>query len=136
MYTFEETLTAPAGAAKVWELYSDINRWPDWNEAINSAELDGPFENGATGSIQVLIAPPLGFRLENVEPGESFDIVAGLGDLKVTMKQHLRDDGDGECTIKHTLVMEGGNQAMLQTIGEMLAASIPDSMQRLLELAA
>lgn len=136
MYTFEETLTAPANAAKIWELYSDVSRWPDWNEAINSVELDGPFESGSTGSIQVLIAPPLGFSLENVEAGEGFDIVAGLGDLKVTMKQQLSDDGDGECTLKHALIMEGANEAMLQTIGEMLSANIPDSMQRLMELAA
>lgn len=135
MYTFEETLTAPVSADKIWALYSDVSRWPDWNEVINSVELNGPFENGATGSIQVLIAPPLGFRLENVEPGEGFDIVAGLGDLKVIMHQRLIDDGDGECTIKHSLTMEGANEAMLYTVGEMLSANIPDSMQRLLELA-
>lgn len=136
MYIFEETLTAPASAVKIWELYSDVNRWPDWNEAINSIELDGSFESGSAGSIQVLIAPPLSFRLENVEPGEGFDIVAELGDLKVTMKQRLSDDGDGECTIKHALIMDGANEAMLQTIGGMLSANIPDSIRRLLELAA
>lgn len=136
MYFFEESMTAPVSAAKIWALYSDVDRWPDWNEAINSVELNGSFENGATGSIQVLIAPPLGFRLENVEPGESFDIIAGLGDLKVIMHQQLTDDGDGECTIKHALTLEGANEAMLQTVGEMLSANIPDSMQRLLELAA
>lgn len=136
MYLFEESMTASVSTDKVWALYSDVNRWPDWNDAINSVELNGPFENGATGSIQVLIAPPLGFRLENVEPGEGFDIVAGLGDLKVVMRQQLTDDGDGECTIKHSLTMEGANEAMLQTVGEMLSANIPDSMQRLLELAA
>lgn len=136
MYFFEESMTAPVSAEKIWALYSDVDRWPDWNEAINSVELNGTFENGATGSIQVLIAPPLGFRLENLKPGEGFDIVAGLGDLRVTMHQQLTDDGDGECTIKHALTLEGANEAMLQTVGEMLSANIPDSMQRLLELAA
>lgn len=136
MYTFEETLTAPADAAKIWELYSDVSRWPDWNEAINSVSLDGPFASGSSGSIQVLIAPPLGFTLENVEAGERFDIVASLGDLKVTMQQLLRDDGDGECTLKHALILEGANEAMLQTIGEMLSGNIPESMRKLIDLAA
>lgn len=136
MYTFEETLTVSVKAAKIWELYSDVARWPEWNEAINSIELDGPFESGVTGTIQVLIAPPLSFCLENVTLMESFDIVASLGDLKVTMRQRLKDEGDGECTIKHSLIMEGANEAMLNTIGEMLSANIPDSMNRLAELAA
>lgn len=135
MYTFTETLTANVKAANVWKLYEDVNRWPDWNEAINGIELDGPFESGTTGSIQVLIAPPLGFKLDNVVPGESFDIVAGMGDLKVTMRQSLKEDGT-ECLITHTLIMEGGNEAMLQTIGSMLSANIPDSLHMLAELAA
>ena len=134
MYIFEEVLTGPAKAQRIWELYSDVERWPEWNEAVNSVELDGPFASGVTGSIQALIAPPLGFRLENVEPGESFDLVASLGDLTVTLKQKLIAH-NGDCTLKHALSIEGGNDAMMQMIGDMLSGSIPDSMQRLLDLA-
>ena len=135
MYAYEETLTALANVDKIWELYSNVSRWPDWNEAINCVSLNGPFESGASGSIQVLISPPLGFKLENVEQDKSFDIVTGFGDLQVTMKQEMQDKGNGQCTLKHTLVMEGGNEAMLQTIGDMLSSSITDNMQRLFELA-
>lgn len=135
MYIFEETLSGQAQAAKIWELYSDVSRWPDWNEAINSAEMDGAFETGATGSIQVLIAPPLSFRLENVEPQEGFDIVAELGEMKVTLRQHVTDDGGDECTLKHTLLIEGGNDAMENTIGNMLSGNIIESMQKLMYLA-
>lgn len=135
MYTFEETMTAPAKAERIWELYSNAERWPEWNEAINSVELDGPFENGVTGSIQVLIAPPLGFKLENVEQGEKFDIVAALGELSVTLRQQVTDEGEGVCTLRHALVIDGGNDAMLDMIGNMLSDNIPESMRKLFELA-
>lgn len=136
MYAFEEQLSAKVAVAKIWALYSNVDCWPEWNEAINSVELDGPFENGCTGVIQVLIAPPLTFKLENVVENESFDLVTGLGDIKVVMQQRLRDDGQGECTIKHALVIEGGNPAMLQTVGSMLSANIMGSMRLLVEMAA
>ena len=135
MFTFEEILTASADIDKIWKLYSNVSKWTEWNEAINSVELDGPFESGVTGSIQVLIAPPLGFHLENVESGERFDIVAELGELKVVMRQHACADGHGKCTLKHSLEISGGNDAMINTIGDMLSANIPESMWRLVQLA-
>jgi uncharacterized protein YndB with AHSA1/START domain len=32
----------------VWRLHTDIDRWPTWQQAIDSARLDGDFTPGAT----------------------------------------------------------------------------------------
>jgi uncharacterized protein YndB with AHSA1/START domain len=42
----ETEIAAPP--ERVWELVSDIDRWPDWNPDIDSASLDGPLAPGTT----------------------------------------------------------------------------------------
>ena len=36
-----------ASAEKIWALVVDIHRWPQWNSAVETARLEGPFEIGA-----------------------------------------------------------------------------------------
>jgi hypothetical protein len=37
----------PASLDIVWRLHTDINRWPSWQHSIDTAHLDGPFQDGA-----------------------------------------------------------------------------------------
>ena len=32
----------------LWDLHADIDRWPSWQDSIDTAHLDGRFEPGAT----------------------------------------------------------------------------------------
>jgi hypothetical protein len=32
---------------KIWALVVGIDRWPEWNDAVETASLKGPFESGA-----------------------------------------------------------------------------------------
>jgi uncharacterized membrane protein len=32
----------------VWQLHTDVNGWPRWQEAITEAHIDGPFEPGSS----------------------------------------------------------------------------------------
>jgi uncharacterized protein YndB with AHSA1/START domain len=42
----ETEIAAPP--ERVWELVTDIDRWPDWNPDIDSAALEGPLAPGTT----------------------------------------------------------------------------------------
>jgi uncharacterized protein YndB with AHSA1/START domain len=44
----ECTIAAPAEA--LWTLHTDVARWPEWQQDIASATIDGAFEPGATFS--------------------------------------------------------------------------------------
>jgi uncharacterized protein YndB with AHSA1/START domain len=37
-----------ASAQRIWELLSEIDRWPSWNPAVKGAKLNGVFEVGTT----------------------------------------------------------------------------------------
>ncbi|GAB3275902.1 hypothetical protein GCM10027449_15070 [Sinomonas notoginsengisoli] len=63
----------------LWDVVSDLRRWPDWNPAVAEADLDGPLAEGATGhyapsrrmlgALHRRTAPA--FTVTHVEPGRS-----------------------------------------------------------------
>jgi uncharacterized membrane protein len=33
---------------RVWKLHTQVNRWPEWQQAITSARIEGDFEPGSS----------------------------------------------------------------------------------------
>jgi carbon monoxide dehydrogenase subunit G len=52
MWTHEDNIETSAPAARVWELFSNVERWKDWNGGIESIELHGPFAEGTSFTMQ------------------------------------------------------------------------------------
>ncbi|MFE7774704.1 SRPBCC family protein [Streptomyces sp. NPDC057445] len=48
MITTRHEITIGAPMETVWRLHTDINAWPDWNTGIDTAELSGELEAGAS----------------------------------------------------------------------------------------
>jgi hypothetical protein len=49
MYLFECEATFEAEPAAVWNVWTDVARWSEWDVSKEIAWLDGPFEPGASG---------------------------------------------------------------------------------------
>jgi len=49
MYLFECEATFEAAPAEVWKVWTDVERWPEWDVSKEIARLDGPFEPGVSG---------------------------------------------------------------------------------------
>jgi hypothetical protein len=49
---FERDLTTITLATpeRLWPLYTDVSRWPEWDEAVVQVTLDGPFASGLARS--------------------------------------------------------------------------------------
>ncbi|MDD4777899.1 MAG: SRPBCC family protein [Fermentimonas sp.] len=44
----QKSIEIDATIEKVWDLLSDINRWPEWNPDIKKAKLNGDLNPGST----------------------------------------------------------------------------------------
>lgn len=96
-----------ADAAAIWALWSDPSRWPDWNEQIERAEVDGEglrvgvtvrvkFKRGGTVKFEVLALEPERLLVDEARfPG------ARLG------HEHRLAPGTRGCEIAHRLYVEG-----------------------------
>jgi len=59
----------------VWELYTNLQYWPQWGPSVRGAQLTGgklnvgAVEPGATGTVTTVIGVELGFEVTRFEPG-------------------------------------------------------------------
>lgn len=79
--TIETSIDIDAPAAKVWEVFSDTDRWSEWNPFIT--EFEGEMKTGE--KIKVRLDPPGGRALSIkptvtvLEPGSKFAWLGRLG---------------------------------------------------------
>lgn len=134
MFSYENTIKGNFDRKKIWEFYSNVEKWSEWDTTINAVELQGNFTNGTHGIMHIKNMPPLTFILEDVAEDDNFTVVSVMGDLKVSMG-HFIETQDIDITVTHTIKIEGGNEAQIQGIGIGISKQIPDSMTKLAELS-
>ena len=60
MHLFECEATFAAEPAEVWKVWTDVERWPEWDVSKEIAQLDGPFQpvsRAGQSSAATLAAP-------------------------------------------------------------------------------
>jgi hypothetical protein len=133
MFEWTHTITTTATAEQVWPWYADISRWTAWDSGLVAASLDGPFEEGSIGTIQVEGQPLLGFELTEVVPGELFtDVTEIPGTATLTFVHRIESLPEGS-RITHEVRIVGPAATVL---GPMVTSDTPEAMERLAELAA
>jgi uncharacterized membrane protein len=96
---FEASTEISAPAQRVWEIFSDVERWPEWTDSITSVErLDaGPFRVGSRARIRQPKLPVATWEVTELVEGESFTWVArGPGITTVAVHRVRAVDGGAE----------------------------------------
>ncbi len=95
----EATIVVPADRALVWDRWSGLPAWPDWNPHCLDVDMEGPVEVGAV----------IGFRLRHprgtpfltrpviteISPGERMAWEARSLGLRAPVEAELADEHDG-----------------------------------------
>jgi hypothetical protein len=130
-FEYARTVTSSASPAAVWALWSDPGTWSDWDPAVEGVALDGPFAEGATGTMTLgggLEAPVV---LEVVEEGRRYLDRLTMGDLVIRIDHVVEPTGTGsEITVATTIEGPGA-----EDVGPMVTTDAPTAMARLVELA-
>lgn len=136
MWDFEHSVEAAVSRERVWSLWTDIERWPDWNPGVVRAELDGPATEGATGTVRASGGPASKLRVVAAEPERRFVTEASERLMRLRFDHELHDGPDGRLRITHRAQMTGfATPLMRRTIGPRLERSIPVALANLVELA-
>jgi uncharacterized membrane protein len=83
---FDHSVTVQAPAERVWEVYSDVAKWPDWTPTVDSVErLDaGRIHLGAKTRIRQPKLRPAVWEVTELKEGEYFEWVSHAPGLKTT----------------------------------------------------
>jgi hypothetical protein len=131
-YEFEHSVEGPASVAAVWALWSDVSRWTEWDEGLESVTLSGPFAEGESGTMVVKGQGPISFTLTSVENGVGFvDETSVPGAL--LRFTHRVEQVAGGVRVTHSVVVEG---PAAQSLGPVVTADLPDAVEALVKLAS
>ncbi len=75
---------------RVWEVLSDVERWPDWTDTVRWVRRldDGPLRTGSQAKISQPKVPTVDYVVTELDPGTSFTWVSG-GVAALTTGRHV-----------------------------------------------
>jgi uncharacterized membrane protein len=94
---FEDSAVIAATPATVWEIYSDVEHWPDMTESVTSVELldPGPLRVGSRARIRQPRLPVAEWTVTEIDAGRSFTWVARGPGVRSTGTHVVEPHGDG-----------------------------------------
>lgn len=123
-------------AGEVWEhAYADARAWPRWNDALASAELEGPFAVGSRARVRFRSGLRLRFTLVEVDLGRLFTDESRLPGARMGHRHALEPSGDG-VRLVNTIYIEGPLSGLWgRVLGPQAARGLPGWQRQAVELA-
>ena len=81
MWEYEYSLETSATAEELWRHWADMPTWPEWNDGIETIDVEGPFDVGTIFTMTPPGNEPIRMRLVEIMPGEYFTDEMDGGDF-------------------------------------------------------
>lgn len=109
MSTWEEQRSAmcPASREQIWAVWSDAERWSEWNSGVRSATLDGPFAAGTKGRLKPASGPAGSIEIVELEPNVVWVTVTRLPGAQFRLEHRLDDGTDGQVKVTYRAQLGG-----------------------------
>jgi uncharacterized protein YndB with AHSA1/START domain len=129
-----ETTASPDA---VWRLWADVPQRTRWDEGLEWARIDGPFQVGATGQVKLKGQPKVRFEILECEPSrrytDRFFLPAGS---KMDWQHTIDERSHGPRTVTFRVLVTGPTSLVLTPVmRRILRADLPATVDRLVKLA-
>jgi uncharacterized membrane protein len=94
--SFSTTITINAPAQRVWQVLTDVERWPESTASMTRVQrLDnGPFRIGSSAKIEQPKLPTMTWTVTDLQPGRAFTWGAGSPGVKTLADHHVEPISD------------------------------------------
>lgn len=114
---------------KIWDFYSDIQKWYVWERDLKNITLDQGFKTGSVGVMELEGMPPMEYTLTAVKENEEFWDITKTPAGSIYFGHELTEADDQTVQIKHTVRLEGdGNPEETVELLKQIFADVPDSV--------
>jgi uncharacterized protein YndB with AHSA1/START domain len=136
VWEYEYCVETTASAETLWRHWSDMPAWPQWNDGIETIEVDGPFAVGTTFTMTPPGDEPVRLRLVDIVPGESFTDEMDAGDFVVRTVHRLEPAAPGLTRIVYRTEITGPAAGQVgPELGPAITADFPEVLAALAKLA-
>jgi hypothetical protein len=129
-------VTSSAPPAAFFDRWAAMATWPEWSLDVEWVRLDGPFAQGATGTLKPKGGPKVRFVVESLVQDKEFVDVSRLAGARLIFAHHITEAAGGGCTV-HVQISMSGPLAFLwnRILGKGLRTSIQPDLDRLARVA-
>jgi hypothetical protein len=132
---FSHTATTLAPPERVWHLWTDVPNWHEWDTGLKTAQLNGPFAAGTSGTLVPLKGLPAHFILTEVIPGQSYTIQTRLPLGSLYVRRVLRVE-NGQTLFTHNVWFSGPSKHVFgYWLGRGFRAMLPGVLAKIKTLA-
>jgi uncharacterized protein YndB with AHSA1/START domain len=95
--TFHESVRRTAAPpSRVWQIWSDAGRWPEWNPDVAEMAVDGPFTSGAKATMRTRAGRTHRMHIVEVVPSQRFVMeTSPAPGMRLRFRCTVGPDGDG-----------------------------------------
>lgn len=106
---YTESIEIHAAPERVWEVMTDVERWPEWTASVRSVVRldDGPLRVGSRARIHQPKFPPVIWEVTQVDRGHSFTWEASSVGLHTSGGHSVRRARDGGSLVELSIVQNG-----------------------------
>ncbi len=135
MWFKKETIKTNATREQIWNLWSDVKNWKQWDSEIAFSDLKGEFKVGTFGMLKPIKGPKSKFKIVSINELNEFTTRSFLPFTKMDFIHEINEK-DGELFITHGIEIRGLLSFFFsKVIGENLIKELPKAMNKLSELA-
>jgi uncharacterized protein YndB with AHSA1/START domain len=136
MWSTEHSVETGAAPERIWRLWADVARWPEWNADIERIELVGPFAAGS----RIVMTPggqeAIELRVAEAAEPELFVDEADFGDVIVRTTHRVERVADDRSQITYGMEITGPQaDALGPQIGPEISGDFPQTLAALVERA-
>lgn len=92
---------------QIWETWADINRWHEWDVAIEYARTSSPFEVGSRFRLKPKGGPAVSIEIVECAPKRHFVDLTRFPFARMYGRHEMCRDVEGRLTLKTTMSVEG-----------------------------
>ena len=129
-------VTSSAPPAAFFDRWADMATWPEWNLDTEGVRLDGPFRQGATGTLKPKGGPNVRFVVESLVQDKEFVDVSRLMGARLVFSHQVTETPGGGCTVRVQVSMSGPLAWLWnRVLGKGLRTSVQPDLERLAKVA-
>jgi len=107
MYVFGGEQLIDGGITAIWSVWTDMERFPQWDPREEETRLNGPFAVGTAGHSKQKGNPGGPFTLTVIEPGRQWTAESALPGGKLEIRHLLEPAGQNRVKVAKRYVVQG-----------------------------